>query len=149
MGVVRIAAQLVSMVLALSGMPGGYDFCPLVFPESWAPTAPILQPPRPAITGTACYYSDFFEGRKTASGARFRQSGMTAAHRTLPFGTVVEVRSRATGKSVRVTINDRGPFSGGFVIDLTRAAARAIGVDRAADRWVEITIVDEEADVGS
>jgi rare lipoprotein A len=146
---VRIAAQLALLLTATAQVPGGYDFCPLVFPEWSVPRQQIQQPPRATITGTACYYSDFFEGRKTASGSRFRQSGMTAAHRTLPFGTVVEVRSRATGKSVRVTITDRGPFSGGFVIDLTKAAARAIGVDRAADRWVEITIVDEDTDAGS
>jgi rare lipoprotein A len=141
---VRIAAPLfLTLVLAVTGRPGGgYDFCPTVFPEWLAPSLPP-SPPLVVITGTASYYSDVFEGRKTANGQRFRQAGMTAAHRTLPFGTVVEVRSRATGKSVRVTINDRGPFSGGFVIDLTRAAARAIGVDRAADRYVEITIIEE------
>lgn len=131
------------LALAAQGVPGGYDFCPFVFPESLVPPAPIIQTVRATITGTACYYSDFFEGRKTASGTRFRHAELTAAHRTLPFGTVVDVKSRATGKTVRVTITDRGPFSGGFVIDLTKAAARAIGVDRAADRWVEITIVEE------
>lgn len=138
-----MAAPLLALLLAATGVPGGYDFCPTVFPEWLVPPQLAPEPPRTVLTGTACYYSDFFEGRKTASGARFRQDGLTAAHRTLPFGTVVEVRSRATGKSVRVTINDRGPFSGGFVIDLTRAAARAIGVDRAADRFVEITIIEE------
>ncbi len=138
-----MAAPLLALGLAFTSVPGGYDFCPTVFPEWLVPLAPVVEPPRVVLTGTASYYSDFFEGRQTASGARFRQERLTAAHRTLPFGTVVEVRSRATGKSVRVTINDRGPFSGGFVIDLTRAAARAIGVDRAADRWVEITVIEE------
>lgn len=137
-----MAAPLLSFLLALTGPPGGYDFCPTVFPEWLVPT-PQVAPPLVTLTGTASYYSDFFEGRRAASGVRFRQSGMTAAHRTLPFGTVVEVRSRATGRSVRVTINDRGPFKGGFEIDLTRAAARAIGVDRTADRFVEITILEE------
>lgn len=136
-----MAAPFLTLFLAATGVPGGYDFCPTVFPEWLVPPQP--EPPRVVLTGTACYYSDFFEGRKTASGARFRHEAFTAAHRTLPFGTVVEVRSRATGKSVRVTINDRGPFSGGFIIDLTKAAARAIGVDRAADRFVEITIIEE------
>ncbi len=138
-----MAAPFLALALAATGVPGGYDFCPTVFPEWRVPAQPVPEPPRVVLTGEACYYAEFFEGRKTASGARFRQEGLTAAHRTLPFGTVVEVRSRATGKSVRVTINDRGPFGGSFVIDLTRAAARAIGVDRAADRWVEITIVED------
>lgn len=136
-------APALFLLLALTGVPGGYDFCPTVFPEWLVPPAPVIRPPSLVLTGTASYYSDFFEGRKTANGERFRQAGLTAAHRTLPFGTLVEVRSRATGKSVRVRINDRGPFSGGFAIDLTKAAARAIGVDRTADRWVEITVVEE------
>ncbi|HSN67614.1 MAG TPA: septal ring lytic transglycosylase RlpA family protein [Thermoanaerobaculia bacterium] len=138
-----MVAPLALAVLAVTGVPGGYDFCPTLFPEWLVPPAEIIQPRRVTITGTASYYSDFFEGRKTASGTRFHHAELTAAHRTLPFGTVVEVKSRATGKSVRVTITDRGPFSGGFVIDLTKAAARAIGVDLAADRWVEITIIEE------
>jgi rare lipoprotein A len=139
---VRVGPPLFALLLSLQGVPGGYDFCPFAFPEWLVPPAEVIPPPRRTIEGTASYYADFFEGRKTASGAIFSQSRMTAAHRTLPFGTRVEVRSRATGKSVRVTINDRGPFSGGFVIDLTRAAARAIGVDRARDRWVTITVLE-------
>ena len=134
---------MLSLLFLVQSVPGGYDFCPFVFPEWSFPPAVVLPPARTTIEGTASYYSDFFEGRKTASGAIFSQSRLTAAHRTLPFGTRVEVRSRATGKSVRLTINDRGPFSGGFVIDLSRAAARAIGVDRARDRWVTITVLDE------
>ena len=139
----RILPLIPLLFTAAQGVPGRYDFCPFVFPESLVPPVEIIQPPRVTITGTACYYSDFFEGRKTASGTRFRHAELTAAHRTLPFGTVVDVTSRATGKTVRVTITDRGPLSGGFVIELTKAAARAIGVDRATDRWVEITIVEE------
>ena len=92
--------------------------------------------------GTACYYSDSLDGRRTASGQIFRQALMTAAHRTLPLGTRVRVRSIATGLDVIVTVNDRGPFTGGFVIDLSRAAARAIRVDRAKDRRVTIELVD-------
>lgn len=93
---------------------------------------------KPLIEGLACYYSDFFEGRKTANGERFSQKKMTAAHLTLPFGTWLEVTSVATGRSVIVKINDRGPYSKKFVIDLSRAAAREIGVDRARDRRVKI-----------
>ncbi|MHB0970655.1 MAG: septal ring lytic transglycosylase RlpA family protein [Thermoanaerobaculia bacterium] len=93
------------------------------------------------LAGRACYYSDFFEGRKTASGERFRHKRFTAAHRTLPFGTWLEVKSVETGKSIRLKVNDRGPYSGGFVLDLTRAAARALGVDVARDRRVTMRIV--------
>ena len=93
------------------------------------------------LAGRACYYSDFFEGRKTASGERFRHKQFTAAHRTLPFGTWLEVTSVETGKSIRLKVNDRGPYSGGFVLDLTRAAARALGVDVARDRRVTMRIV--------
>lgn len=93
------------------------------------------------LAGRASYYSNFFEGRKTASGELFRHRGFTAAHRTLPLGTWLEVTSVATGRTIRLKVNDRGPYSGGFVLDLTKAAARALGVDVAPDRRVRIRIV--------
>jgi rare lipoprotein A len=70
----------------------------------------------------ASYYARKFQSRKTASGERLDNTALTAAHRNLPFGTVVTVRNLANGKTVRVRINDRGPFVRGRVIDLTRAA---------------------------
>lgn len=70
----------------------------------------------------ASYYANKFNGRKTASGQRFDNKKLTAAHRTLPFGTVLKVTNISNGKSVFVTINDRGPFSKGKEIDLSRAA---------------------------
>ena len=78
--------------------------------------------------GTASYYGPGFHGRKTANGERFNAHGITAAHRSLPFGTQVKVTSVATGRVVTVRINDRGPFSGGRIIDLSAGAARAIGI---------------------
>lgn len=78
-----------------------------------------------AETGIASVYS--YDGSKTASGQRANPRGMTAAHRTLPFGTMVRVTNKRNGKSVSVRINDRGPFIRGRVIDLTPAAASAIG----------------------
>lgn len=96
---------------------------------------------RHKLEGTACYYSDFFEGRRTANGEIFRQSRFTAAHRTLPLGTWIEVESKATGRTARVRINDRGPFSGGFILDLSRAAARFLGVDKARNRRVTIRVL--------
>jgi rare lipoprotein A len=79
-------------------------------------------------TGKASYYGNKFNGRKTASGAKFRNSKLTAAHKTLPFGTKVKVTNLKNGKSVRVKINDRGPFVAGRIIDLSRKAARKIGM---------------------
>ncbi len=76
----------------------------------------------------ASYYADKFDGRKTASGAIFRQNKLTAAHRTLPFGTKVKVKNIHNGKTVKVTINDRGPFVQGRTIDLSKKAARKIGM---------------------
>ncbi len=79
-------------------------------------------------TGKASYYADKFDGRKTASGAIFHNSQLTAAHRTLPFGTKVKVINIRNGKSVEVRINDRGPFVAGRMIDLSKKAARKIDI---------------------
>lgn len=75
--------------------------------------------------GIASVYA--YSGSKTASGQRANPSGLTAAHRTLPFGTLVRVTNKRNGKSVTVRINDRGPFIRGRVIDLTPAGARQLG----------------------
>lgn len=81
----------------------------------------------------ACYYADKFNGKKTANGEKFSNSKYTAAHRKLPFGTKVKVTNPENNKSVVVTINDRGPFSGGFDIDLTRKAYNEI-VGKSKDK---------------
>jgi len=78
--------------------------------------------------GEASYYADSLDGNKTASGAPYDKDAMTAAHRTLPFGTKVKVTYLKTGKSVEVVINDRGPHVKGRIIDLSRAAARVLGL---------------------
>ncbi len=78
--------------------------------------------------GMASWYGEQFHGRRTASGEPFDKHEFTAAHKTLPFGTLVRVRHARTGKEVTVRINDRGPFTRGRVIDLSRAAASAIGL---------------------
>lgn len=82
---------------------------------------------RAAGAGLATWYGPGFHGRKTASGERFNTRDLTAAHRTLPFGTRVRVQA-TNGRSVVVRINDRGPFRHGAVIDLSRASADAIGM---------------------
>ena len=76
----------------------------------------------------ASYYANKFEGRKTASGVRYREALFTAAHKTLPFGTLVMVTNPLNGKFIRVLINDRGPFGKGLSLDLSKAAAKAIGL---------------------
>lgn len=79
--------------------------------------------------GLASWYGPGFSGHRTASGERFNTGAFTAAHRFLPFGSRVRVTSRRTGRSVVVRINDRGPFVGGRVIDLSPAASRALGMN--------------------
>jgi rare lipoprotein A len=88
--------------------------------------------------GKASYYADKFQGRKTASGEVFRQGKLTAAHRTLPFGTKVRVTNISNGRSVKVRINDRGPFVDGRVIDLSKKAAKRIGMVSTGVAAVEI-----------
>ncbi len=79
-------------------------------------------------SGKASWYGPGFHGKRTASGERFNTNDLTAAHRTLPFGTRVRVVNKSTGRSVVVRINDRGPYAHGRVIDLSRASAQAIGI---------------------
>ena len=85
--------------------------------------------------------SYYWEGQQTASGARFNPDGLTAAHRSLPFGTRVRVTNQSNGQSVIVTINDRGPFVGGRVIDLSRGAARAINMTGAGVARVSLEVL--------
>jgi rare lipoprotein A len=91
--------------------------------------------------GTAVYYSSRFQGRKTASGERFDIHAFTAAHRTLRFDSRVLVTNLGNNKSVVVRINDRGPFGGkGHIIDLSPAAARAIGLGRRGTARVKLQV---------
>ena len=78
--------------------------------------------------GVASWYGPGFQGRKTASGVRFNMNALTAAHRSLPFGTQVRVTNVDNGRTVVVTINDRGPFTRGRIIDLSKAAASRLGM---------------------
>jgi peptidoglycan lytic transglycosylase len=89
--------------------------------------------------GMASYY---WQGQRTASGARFNPDGLTAAHRSLPFGTRVRVTNQSNGQSVVVVINDRGPFVGGRVIDLSRGAARAISMTGAGVARVSLQVMN-------
>lgn len=79
-------------------------------------------------SGKATYYANRFEGRKTTSGAVYKGNKYTAAHKTLPFGTEVTVTNLNNGKSVKVVVNDRGPYGRGMIIDLSKIAAKEIGL---------------------
>lgn len=85
--------------------------------------------------GKASWYH---EGKLTATGERYRPDGITAAHRSLPFGTIVQVRHQRTGRTVTVRINDRGPFIGGRIIDLSRGAKRQLGMDGLAPVCIRV-----------
>ncbi|MBU1355449.1 MAG: septal ring lytic transglycosylase RlpA family protein [Candidatus Edwardsbacteria bacterium] len=87
---------------------------------------PAAEWPLTTTTGIASYYGKEFHGRKTANGETFDMNAMTAAHRTLPFGTMVRVTNLANDQSVTVRINDRGPFIKGRIIDLSYGAAKSI-----------------------
>ena len=91
-------------------------------------TVPTPAPSTIIETGLASWYGAKHHGKRTASGEIFDQKKFTAAHRTLPWGSIVRVTNLDNGKSVEVRINDRGPFTKGRIIDLSRAAARAVGM---------------------
>lgn len=91
--------------------------------------------------GMASYYGGKFHGRRTASGERFNMYALTAAHRKLPFGTLVRVTNLNNKRSVKVRINDRGPFIKGRIIDLSYAAAKKIGMLKKGVVKVRITVL--------
>ncbi|KQP40675.1 hypothetical protein ASF49_20075 [Methylobacterium sp. Leaf104] len=93
--------------------------------------------PASAQSGAASWYAS---GHRTANGERFNPNGMTAAHRTLPFGTRVRVENKRNGRSVVVRINDRGPFVRGRIIDLAKGSARALGM--GGTTYVALSVVN-------
>ncbi|AET93262.1 rare lipoprotein A [Burkholderia sp. YI23] len=121
---------------------------------SLADSAPILAPATPAPaptaafnfaqTGIASCYARRFQGRRTASGERFDMHALTAAHRTLPLGSYARVSNASRTRSVIVRINDRGPFVKGRVIDLSSAAAKALGMSEAGTQSVIVEGVRRE-----
>ncbi|MFN2387900.1 MAG: septal ring lytic transglycosylase RlpA family protein [Thermoanaerobaculia bacterium] len=111
-------------------------------PNPAAETAETARPGDP-LQGLASWYGgrDGFEGKPTASGEIYDSSQLTAAHRELPFGTILKVTNARTGKTVRVRINDRGPFIRGRILDLSRAAAEEIGLIGPGVAEVRATVV--------
>lgn len=106
-------------------------------PEESSSAKGILQ------EGYASWYGWKFHGRKTASGEIFDMGKLTAAHPTLPFGTILRVTNTANNESVEVKINDRGPFVEGRIIDLSKAAADAIGMSGSGVAWVRLELMKE------
>jgi rare lipoprotein A len=107
------------------------------------------KPPPKQFSGVAAYYDTHYHGR-TAAGEQYDPAKFTAAHRTLPFGTRLKVTDRRTGRSVEVVVNDRGPFTGGRVLDLSLAAARQLkmigrGLTRVTASVEGVTPPDEAA----
>jgi len=98
------------------------------------------------IEGRASYYGKEFNGRKTASGEVFDMYDKTAAHRDLPFDSILKVTNKKNNRSVVVRVNDRGPFRAGRILDLSYSAAREIGMidDGVADITVEIIRLGED-----
>ena len=92
--------------------------------------------------GTASWYGPGFNGKRAASGEVFNENAMTAAHRSLPFGTKVTVTDQRTGNQVQVRINDRGPFHGSRIIDLSKAAATQLGFRNRGTTSVQAKVSD-------
>jgi rare lipoprotein A len=97
-----------------------------------------------ALNGTASWYGPGFHGKKTASGEIYDQTKLTAAHKTLPLGSKARVTNLDNGSAVEVEINDRGPFVDGRIIDLSRAAAGALGLIKSGTAPVRVELIAEE-----
>ncbi len=96
--------------------------------------------------GKATYYNDKYEGRKTASGEPYNKALYTCAHKTYKFGTMLRVTRLDDNRTVDVRVNDRGPYAEGFVIDVSRAAAEEIGLDKAGSLKVKVEVIEKEAE---
>ena len=94
------------------------------------------------IEGEASYYGPGFHGKLTANGETFNQNDYTCAHKTLPFGTVLKVVRKDNGESVEVRVNDRGPYVGDRILDLSVAAGKKIGLDKVGHAYVTATVIE-------
>lgn len=117
----------------------GYD---RGYSTSKHPTSKKKAPVGTKISGSASYYGKGFDGKKTASGEIFDQNAMTCAHRSFPFGTKLKVTRKSNGKSVIVRVNDRGPYAGKRILDLSTAAGKELGLDKAGHAEVEAEVIE-------
>lgn len=115
-------------------------FCLMLLVSVW--TAAVSVTAAAAESGKASYYADSLQGNKTASGEPYDKNALTAAHRTLEFGTMVKVTYPKTGNSVEVRVNDRGPHVKDRIIDVSGAAAEALGLKEDGVGLVEIEVLD-------
>ncbi len=98
-----------------------------------------------SFEGKASFYAKKFNGKRTSSGERYKNNALTAAHRSLPFGTLLEVTNKANGKKTVVRVNDRGPHRKKIALDLSYAAAKKIGIVRSGVGYVRVRVVDRQA----
>lgn len=96
-----------------------------------------------SLRGYASWYGEAFHGRKTASGELFDMNGLTCAHRSLPFGTVLFVTNTANSRTVTVRVNDRGPYVSGRIADFSRGAASRLGMLESGTALVDMKVVDQ------
>lgn len=108
-----------------------------------AATAQAQQQPKDSIVGRASYYSERMTGRRTASGERFHNDSMMCAHLKYPFGTRLRVRNLSNGREVIVRVTDRGPYNKRYMLDLSQAAAKALGFLRQGHTPVSISVVHD------
>lgn len=121
-------------------------FLSLISFGAYAQVLPQKAPDTVVRTIYTTYYAKKFEGRKTTSGERYRAAKFTAAHRSLPFGTLVKVKNLHNQKTIEVRVNDRGPFSKKFELDISQSAAKALGIYRLGYARVEISYVIKDDD---
>jgi rare lipoprotein A len=145
----RISRKIKGLV-AILGLIFIAQCCDLIelLEDDVSPEPPVAADINFTQEGQASYYADRFDGRQTASGETFRQDSLTAAHKHLPFGTKVIVTNLKNNKQVTVRINDRGPFSPGRIIDLSRRAAEKIDMirDGVVSVRIEAALSEEEAE---
>ncbi len=122
-------------------IPSRPDPLSIVTSETPRPVAPRVESQKVHV-GSASWYGPGFSGKKTASGEVFDETKFTAAHQTLPLGTRAKVTRLSNGKSVEVLINDRGPYIDGRIIDLSQAAARALGFIERGVVEVEVAVLE-------
>ncbi|BBB10358.1 septal ring lytic transglycosylase RlpA family protein [Sphingopyxis sp. EG6] len=139
------AAMLMPLLLTVSAAAQDAEITDTGISEAGMGGAAIVEIDRETeiVGGMASYYGNELAGNRTASGERFDPGQLTAAHRSLPFGSRVRVTNTANGDSVIVRINDRGPFSHGRVIDVSHAAAREIGMHRSGTARVKLALLDD------
>jgi rare lipoprotein A len=126
----------------VAGADGAVDLAAIEHTHADEAPEPAPGAGKPLGGGIASYYANQFHGRRTASGERFDMGALTAAHRSLPFGSKVRVTNSANGRSVVVRINDRGPFIKGRTIDVSKAAAERLGLIARGHGRVELALVD-------